>query len=161
MNGKIVHQKIIENITTMHHRGSERMNSFIQERYIDRSVSINDRLPAMTRLKLSNEFQEIEQYNLVKKQKNNDNSKMIPKIVKTTYQMIKSILSMSHFRVGVFSKRLKDLKSHIFSNEHVPLIRTTKADCICILRVWIWILFLAMNLGLCLLLYVTVKTSIF
>ena len=93
MNGKIIHHKIIENITIMHDRGSERMNSFIQERYIDRSVSINDRSPAMTRLKLSDACQEIEQHNLVKNQNNNDNSKMIPKIVKTAYQMIKNIFS--------------------------------------------------------------------
>ena len=130
MNGKIIHHKIIENITTMHHRGSERMNSFIQERYIDRSVRINDLLSAMTHLKLSNEFQEVEQRNLVKKQNNNDNSRMIPKIVKTADQMMKNVLSMSHFLVGIFSKRLKDLKPHIFSNEYMPLIRTSKADCI-------------------------------
>ena len=53
MNGKIIHEKIIENVVTMYEHDLQRVHSFIQERYIDLSVNAEDSLPALIRYKLS------------------------------------------------------------------------------------------------------------
>ena len=104
MNGKIIHHKIIENVTTMYSRGSEKMQLFIQERYIDHSIHIDDRLSATTRLKLCDPFQEDERQKLTRKRNSHTDSsnKLFNKIVKTADYLIKNIISISHFRVSSF-----------------------------------------------------------
>jgi hypothetical protein len=98
MNGKIIHEKIIENVVTMYERGLQKMNSFIQERYIDRSVNINDRLPAMFRLRLSDPYVSSEEPQSKKKKTNNAS---MSKIVKEADNQIRNIVSLSDFRVSL------------------------------------------------------------
>ncbi len=98
MNGKIIHEKIIENVVTMYERGLEKMHSFIQERYIDRSVHIDDRLSAMVRLKLSDPYVSNEEQRSKKKTNNNV---LMTKIVKKADNIIKDIVSLSCFRVSL------------------------------------------------------------
>jgi hypothetical protein len=96
MNGKIIHHEIIENILTMYDRGSQQMYLFIQERYINHSISIDARLPAMTRFKLCDLFEQDERQNLTKQRNNNE---VMVRMTKTADDMIKNIISLSHFRV--------------------------------------------------------------
>ena len=98
MNGMIIHEKIIESIVTMHTRGSQCMSSFIQERYIDRSVNLADRLLAMVRLKLS------EPYHSNQEQTRTDRMKKtltMAKALRTADNTIKDIVSLSFFRVSL------------------------------------------------------------
>lgn len=101
MNGKIIHEKIIQNVVSMHERGLERMQSFIQERYIDRSVNIADRLSAMPRLKLSDQYVPDQEQQSTTKTKSNS---AMSKIVKKADHTIKEIFFLSHFRVSSSSQ---------------------------------------------------------
>ena len=96
MNGKIIHEKIIENIVTMYERDRERMHSFIQERYVDRSVDLADRLPAMVRYKLCDPYISDDEEQL---EKSKNNKTDIAKMVKVADSTIKHIISLSCFRV--------------------------------------------------------------
>jgi hypothetical protein len=101
MNGRVIHETIIQNVVSMHERGLQRMQSFVQERYIDRSVSIADRLSAMPRLKLSDPY-EPDQDQRSKKKTNG--IAVMSKIVKVADDAIKEILFLSHFRVSITAK---------------------------------------------------------
>ena len=98
MNGKIIHEKIIENVVTMYERGLQKMHSFIKERYIDHSVNIDDRLSAMVRLKLCDPYVSNDEQR--PKKKTNSNL-IMSKIMKTADNSIKDIVSLSCFRVSL------------------------------------------------------------
>lgn len=99
MNGKSIHEKIIENFVTMYERGLQKMNLSIQERYIDWSVTIDDRLSDMIRSKLSDPYV-LDDGKKTTKKVNNDT--VMAKIIKTADIKIKDILSLSCFRVSLF-----------------------------------------------------------
>jgi hypothetical protein len=97
MNGKIIHEKIIDNVVTMYERGLQRMHSFVQQRYIDRSLNIDARLSDMTRFKLSDPYVLKDEQRSKKK---TNVTVVMSKIVKTADNMIKDIVSLSCFRVS-------------------------------------------------------------
>jgi hypothetical protein len=99
MNGKIIHQQIVENIVSMYDNGLERMHLFIQERYIDHSINIDDRLSAMTRYKLSGSYIFNDEQWL--KRKTTTNSSMT-KLIKSADDTIEYIISLSYLRVSLF-----------------------------------------------------------
>ncbi|CAF4057464.1 unnamed protein product, partial [Rotaria sordida] len=120
MNGKIIHEKIIENVVTMYERGLQRTNVFIQERYIDHSVNIEDRLSAMIRYKLSDPYISDDEQRLRKKTNSNI---LMNKMVKEADNTIKHIVSLSCFR----ELDMNSLFSHEFSP--APLSLCDNQDC--------------------------------
>jgi hypothetical protein len=107
LNGKIIHQKIVENIIPMCENGSERMYSFIQERYIDHSINIDDPLKAMIRYKLSDSY--VPDDGQQPKRKINKNT-LINDTIKSSDNFIKDTISLSFFRVSFSPYRYLSLK---------------------------------------------------
>jgi hypothetical protein len=115
MNGKIIHNKIIETTVNMYEDGLKVMYLFIKERYINHSVDIDHRLPAMPRFKLSDLYVPDEQ----KIKKKIDKNAIVNKIIKGADSLIKDIISLSFFRVCIghinHSQRSSFLISNFFS----------------------------------------------
>lgn len=99
MNGKIIDQMIIDNVTQLYDRGLEAMYVFILERYVDQSKALYDSIPRMIRLKLSDSLllNEDQQKKKVKR------SLVMNKVVQTADIQIRDIVSLSHFRVCSFA----------------------------------------------------------
>lgn len=98
MNGMVIDERIIENVVTLYDRGLQCMETFIQQRYIDRSVNVTDPLLAIPRFKLSQPFP-LNQNQNSKNRKGADLS--IARTIKLADDAIKNIVSLSFFRVSI------------------------------------------------------------
>ena len=99
MNGKVIHEQIIKNFVTMYERDLQAMNTFIFERYIDRSISIGDRLSSMVRRKLRDPYVSNDELAHTARRKIKNHT-LVAKMIKTADNMTNYVMSLSYFRVS-------------------------------------------------------------
>ncbi|CAF1137322.1 unnamed protein product [Didymodactylos carnosus] len=111
LSGLIIHNDIIDNICSSYERGLKAMSTYIQERYIDCNIHVDERLSAMKRLKLV-DAATYSPGNILKRlsmKKNNECA--TNQFVKAADEQIRKIIVLSEFR----ELRLDSLFSFEFS----------------------------------------------